>query len=119
MQSHLTKLIRRVREVPAKLKTNPIFIAKIINLIEYLRYKDDYTEFEKRKALALIKAHDLNHLVFLSEERFNQELKKFEKHTCMICSRSLSYGDKRRGMCKGCRSKEEIKHTADLRKWRN
>ncbi len=115
MASHLTTLIKRVRAIPYKMKQEPIFFSKLINIAEYLYYEEDYTEFEERKAKAILKVHELDYLLDIeSEEEFERTIRHFisEKkgtRVCIRCGRSLSKPESvRRGYGEECYSKRKI-----------
>ena len=114
MASHLTELIRRVKSVPSKLKSERLFFLKLINVAEYLRYENDFTDFEQRKAKAILKAYKLNYLLEIDDdikfERAIQQLEIFKKEgfarTCYRCGRTLTKPESmRRGMGEECHSK--------------
>jgi len=98
MVSHLTTLIKRVRSVPGKLKSEPVFFNKLINLAEYMRHEEDFTEFEERKAKSLLKIYHLDFLLNIkTEAKFEREIRKLEVYrekgysrTCIRCGRSLT-----------------------------
>ena len=98
MASHLTELIKRVKSVPYKLKTERLFFLKLINVAEYLRYKNDFTDFEKRKATAILKAYKMDYLLGIDDdvkfERAIQQIEIFKKEvyarTCIRCGRTLT-----------------------------
>jgi len=118
MASHLTTLIRRVKSVPYKLRNETsTFTSRLINLAEYLRYEKDYTEFEERKAKALLKAHNLDFLLEIKEDRdFEKAIQNLEIYkqrgyirVCLRCGRTLTRTDSmRKGYGAECLSKREL-----------
>lgn len=98
MASHLTILIKRVKDIPYSEKNEPAFFNKLINLAEYLRYEDDYTDFEKRKATAILKAYDMDFLLEIeSDSQFENEIRRLPVYkekgysrTCIRCGRTLT-----------------------------
>lgn len=128
MASHLTTLIKRVRSVPGKLKSEPLFFNKLINLAEYLRYEKDYSDFEKRKAKALLKAYRLDFLLDVeSDVLFDMEIRRLEVYsdkgysrTCIRCGRTLTNPlSIKRGYGPECYGKRKVikDETNDLTKY--
>lgn len=117
MASHLTTLIKRVRSVPGKLKSEPLFFNKLINLAEYLRYEKDYSDFEERKAKALLKAYRMDFLLDVENDKlFEMEVRRLEVYsekgysrTCIRCGRTLTNPDSiSRGLGPDCYAKRKI-----------
>ena len=125
MASHLGVLIRRVKAIPYKMKKEPIFKSRLVNLAEYIRYHSDFTDFERRKASALLKAYKLDYLLdILDDKVFENEVAKLttiegELHrTCIRCGRTLTLKKSiKRGYGEECFEKVGIPLDEDLRKW--
>lgn len=115
LASHLTILIRRVREVPLKLKKQPSFYNKLLSLVDYMRYEDNYTRFEERKANAILKAYGLFHLTKIDDEiEYQEKIKNLpifeEKYirSCMRCGRNINPFDLKNGYGPRCLKKRQI-----------
>lgn len=123
MASHLGVLIKRVKAIPYRLKKEPVFKSKLINLAEYLRYHTDFTDFERRKASALLKAHNLDYLLtILDEKEFEKEINRITliegktARTCIRCGRTLTLKKSiKRGYGEECFEKVGIPLDEDLR----
>lgn len=123
MASHLTTLIKRVKAIPPKLKSEPVFFNKLINLAEYIRYESDYSDFEKRKAIAILKAYRLDHLVLIEDdENFEKAVRNLEifkskgySRVCIRCGRTLTLNDSIiKGYGAECYSKRSVSLNKDL-----
>lgn len=124
MASHLTILIKRIKAVPYNMKHEPVFKGKLINLAEYIRDNEDYTDFEKRKATALLKVYELDYLLHLHDNDFEFEIIRLTTvegklhRTCIRCGRTLTNSKSiRRGYGEECWDKVRIPLDHDLTKW--
>lgn len=125
MASQLTVLIKRVKSVPYNLKTEPFFKGKLVNLAEYLRYLSDYTDFEKRKAIALLKVYKLDYLLDIADDNnFEREIAKITtvdgklNRACIRCGRTLTNPNSiRRGYGEECWDKTKVPLDEELTKW--
>lgn len=126
MASHLTTLIRRVKSIPRKMRGEPVFFSKLVNLAEYLHYEQEYTDFEKRRAIALLKVNKLDFLIeIVDDDEFEKQIKGLEiynkvgySRTCIRCGRTLTVPDSiRKGYGPECYSKKERLKQGNLQKF--
>ena len=125
MASHLTILIKRVKAIPQRMKTEPVFWNKLVNLAEYIHYEDDYSDFEQRKAKALLKVYHLEYLLeIVDDDEFERAIQSVSKEkgagsrVCIRCGRTLTDPQSvRRGYGPECFEKAGIILDDDLEKY--
>lgn len=126
MASHLTTLIRRVKGIPSRMKGEAIFFNRLVNIAEYLHYEKEYSDFERRRALALLKVNNLDFLLEITDDKeFEKKIKTLEfyqktgySRTCIRCGRTLTVSDSiYKGYGPECYTKRENVKQGNLKKF--